>query len=59
MTKPDEVYKIFAGYVVKNPTATFDLVLAYVMIESRGYGDPDTIHQWYNHWRVLWTELAL
>lgn len=55
----DEVYKIFAKFVVKNPDATFDVVLKHVMPESRFYGDPNTIHGWYNHWRVLWAELAL
>jgi hypothetical protein len=55
----DEVYKIFAKFVVKNPDADYRKVLQHVMPASRGCGNPDVIHQWYNQWRVLWTELAL
>jgi len=54
----DEVYKIFAKFVVKYPDSDYRTVLAHVMIKSGGSGNPDTIHQWYNHWRTLWAELA-
>jgi hypothetical protein len=55
----DEIYKIFAKFVVGNPTAKADAVVKHVLSASGGFGDPVTISIWYSQWRIIWTELAL
>lgn len=56
---PDEAYKVFAKFVVANPTATVWMVLNHVREAAGTSISSEVIRGWYNHWRVLWQELAL
>ncbi len=55
----DDVYKIFAKFVVKNPTADCRAILRHVIPASGGFGDPDMISLWYSQWVMIRAELAL